>query len=147
MTDQGPGPSPAAPAPMGVPANAAIAPPDLAGPPYPPDAPVATGNGEASTEAPFPASDQATAQRDPLAPTRAGRAWARVLPALVLLALILVFVFQNLHNVRVSFFTASGRFPLALALLASAAAGALLVLAIGSVRILQLRRAVKQKVR
>lgn len=80
-----------------------------------------------------------------LASTRAGRAWVRVVPALVLLALILVFVFQNLHSVKVSFFTASGRVPLAVALFGSAAGGALMVLAIGSVRILQLRRAVKKQ--
>ena len=80
-----------------------------------------------------------------LGPSRAGRAWARILPALLVLGLVLLFVFQNLHDVRVSYFTASGRFPLAVALLAAAAGGALVVLAIGSVRILQLRRVVRRQ--
>ena len=59
--------------------------------------------------------------------TRAARTWMRVLPALILLAVTLVFVFQNLRSTKVSFFTASGRLPLALALLA-AALGAVVVL-------------------
>lgn len=74
--------------------------------------------------------------------TRVGRTWVRVLPALVLLAATLVFVLQNLRSAKVSFFTASGRFPLGLALLAAAALGALVVLALGSVRIVQLRHLV-----
>jgi len=67
----------------------------------------------------------------------------RVLPAMVLLGVMLLFVFQNLASTRVRFVTASGRLPLAVALLASAAAGALVVLALGSVRILQLRRVIR----
>jgi uncharacterized integral membrane protein len=74
--------------------------------------------------------------------TRVGRAWVKVLPALLVLAVILVFIFQNSQSAKVSFVTASGRLPLAIALLASAALGALFVLALGSIRILQLRRVI-----
>ena len=77
--------------------------------------------------------------------TRAGRAWVRVLPALVVLAVILVFIFQNSQSAKVSFVTASGRLPLAVALLGAAALGALFVLALGSIRILQLRRLVHRR--
>lgn len=98
-------------------------------------------------------NDRRSGQRDitqtsaPAAPTdvvatRAGRAWVKVLPALVVLAVILVFVFQNSQSAKVSFVTASGRLPLAVALLGAAALGALFVLALGSIRILQLRRMV-----
>ena len=76
--------------------------------------------------------------------TRASRTWIKVLPALVLLAVILMFVFQNSKSADVSFATASGRIPLALALLGSAALGGLLVLALGSVRILQLRKVIRR---
>jgi uncharacterized integral membrane protein len=65
-----------------------------------------------------------------------------VLPALLVLAVILVFIFQNSQSAKVSFVTASGRLPLALALLAAAALGGLFVLALGSIRILQLRRVI-----
>jgi uncharacterized integral membrane protein len=70
-----------------------------------------------------------------------------LVPALILLIVMLVFIFQNLHDVKVSFFTASGSLPLALALLLAAILGALIVLCLGSIRILQLRRTVKRRSR
>jgi putative membrane protein len=76
--------------------------------------------------------------------TRASRAWVRVLPVLVVLVVILVFVVQNHHDVKVSFFSASGTLPLSVALIGSAVLGGLLVLALGSVRIFQLRRRVRR---
>ncbi|MGA7416867.1 MAG: lipopolysaccharide assembly protein LapA domain-containing protein [Acidimicrobiales bacterium] len=79
--------------------------------------------------------------------TRAGRLWMALLPALIFLVVLLVFIFQNLHNVKISFFTASGSFPLALALLLAAVGGALIVLCLGSIRILQLRRTVRRRSR
>lgn len=72
--------------------------------------------------------------------TRASRAWIRVLPSIVVLAVMLVFIFQNRQNVKVSFFSAQGSWPLSVSLLAAAALGATLVLALGSIRIVQLRR-------
>ena len=75
--------------------------------------------------------------------TRTSRAWMRVLPSLILFAIMLMFVLQNLRSAKVTFFAASGTLPLALALLAAAALGALLVLALGSLRIIQLRKLAK----
>jgi uncharacterized integral membrane protein len=80
-------------------------------------------------------------------PSRAGRLWVGMISALVLLVLMLVFIFQNLHNVKISFFTASGSFPLALALLLAAVVGALIVFCLGSIRIIQLRRTVRRRSR
>jgi uncharacterized integral membrane protein len=51
-------------------------------------------------------------------------------------------VFQNLRHTKVTFFTASGSVPLAVALLVAAALGGLLVLALGSIRIVQLRKVI-----
>ncbi|MFZ0665285.1 MAG: hypothetical protein WAM97_05985 [Acidimicrobiales bacterium] len=102
-----------------------------------PPAPEASGIEAADVE---PLSPVLTSETPRVTSTRASRAWVRVIPALVLLAVILIFVFQNLGSTKVSFVTASGRVPLALALLAAAALGGLSVLAIGSVRILQLRK-------
>jgi uncharacterized integral membrane protein len=76
--------------------------------------------------------------------TRASRTWTRVLPVLVLFAAILLFVLQNLRSSKVSFVSLSGTLPLGVALLAAVALGALLVLALGSVRILQLRKLVRR---
>ena len=77
--------------------------------------------------------------------TRTSRAWIRLLPALVVLVVILVFVFQNPKDVKVSLFTFSGTFPLSVALLGAVVLGALMTLALGSVRIFQLRRKVHRK--
>jgi uncharacterized integral membrane protein len=76
--------------------------------------------------------------------TRASRTWVKVLPSLLLLAIVLIFVFQNLRSTKVHFVTASGALPLALLLLGAAACGGLSVLALGSVRILQLRKVIRR---
>ena len=76
--------------------------------------------------------------------TRASRAWTRVLPALIVLGILLVFVLQNLRRAKVSFAGFSGTLPLAVLLLAAAGLGALFVLALGSVRIVQLRRVIRR---
>jgi uncharacterized integral membrane protein len=77
--------------------------------------------------------------------TRASRAWTRILPALLLLAIILVFVFQNLDNTKITFLMFSGTVPAALALIIASALGGLLVLTIGSIRIIQLRKVIHTK--
>jgi uncharacterized integral membrane protein len=77
--------------------------------------------------------------------TRTSRAWIRLLPVLVVLVVILVFVFQNPKDVKVSLFTFSGTLPLSVALLGAVILGALMALALGSVRIFQLRRQVHRK--
>ena len=64
---------------------------------------------------------------------------------LVVLIVILVFVFQNPKDVKVSLFTFSGTLPLSVALLGAVILGALMTLALGSVRILQLRKQVRRK--
>jgi uncharacterized integral membrane protein len=77
--------------------------------------------------------------------TRTSKAWIRLLPLLVVLIVILVFVFQNPKDVKVSFFTSSGTLPLSVALIGAVILGALMTLALGSVRILQLRKQVRRK--
>ena len=67
--------------------------------------------------------------------------WARVLPALVLLTLFVVFILQNLRHAKVSFLNVSGSIPVAVALLAAFALGAVSVLLLASIRVLQLRNA------
>jgi len=76
--------------------------------------------------------------------TRVSRAWNGLVPAVVLLVLILVFIFQNLHKTRVSFLMFSGTLPLAFALLAAAAFGGLFVLTLGSIRMVQLRKVIRR---
>lgn len=71
----------------------------------------------------------------------------RLLPLLIVLVVILVFVFQNPKDVKVSIFTFSGTLPLSVALLGAVILGALMTLALGSLRIVQLRRQVHRKSR
>lgn len=72
--------------------------------------------------------------------TRISSAWTAVGVGLVFLIALLIFIFQNLENVRVTFITFHASFPLALSLLCASVAGALVVLLLGVARIIQLRR-------
>ncbi|HET7530348.1 MAG TPA: lipopolysaccharide assembly protein LapA domain-containing protein [Mycobacteriales bacterium] len=73
--------------------------------------------------------------------TWTGRIWTALIPALVFLVLLIVFIAENGQHVEVKFFGATGHISLALALLIAAVAGAVVVLLVGTVRILQLRLA------
>jgi uncharacterized integral membrane protein len=57
------------------------------------------------------------------------------------LAVILIFILQNLQSVELSFVVFRGRLPLAIALLFAAILGAVLVMAFGGARIRQVRMA------
>lgn len=72
--------------------------------------------------------------------TRISVLWTAVAVGMVVLAATLLFIAQNSASVRVHFLTAHGELPLGVALLFATLLGAILVLAIGSVRMLQLRR-------
>jgi uncharacterized integral membrane protein len=73
--------------------------------------------------------------------TRTGRLWLMLVPTLGFLILLIVFIAENGQGVEVKFFGTSGNISLALALLIAAVSGAVLVLLVGSARILQLRLA------
>jgi uncharacterized integral membrane protein len=73
--------------------------------------------------------------------TRTGRIWTALAPAIVFLILLIVFIAENGQHVKVKFFGATGHISLALALLIAAVSGAVIVLLVGTVRILQLRLA------
>lgn len=95
---------------------------------------IASSGGSTSPEPP----DQAQV------PLRTGfsAAWTALALGAVTLIVVLVFILQNLRSVEVSFLVFSGVLPLGVALLFAAIAGALVVLAVGSARMLQLRLAV-----
>lgn len=71
--------------------------------------------------------------------TRLSGAWTAVVFGLITLVVILVFILQNQNSVELSFLVFSGRLPLAVALLFAMILGALIVVAFGAARILQLR--------
>jgi uncharacterized integral membrane protein len=71
--------------------------------------------------------------------TRLSGAWAAVVVAVVALVVILVFILQNPQSAELYFLTFHGHLPLAVALLFAMVLGAIVVLALGGGRILQLR--------
>jgi len=105
------------------------------------DAPLANSD----QDVPVEAGAEPGAPSEVIMSTRTSRAWIRLFPGLVVLVVILVFVFQNPKDIKVSLFTFSGTLPLSVALLGAAVLGALMALALGSVRIVQLRKQVRRK--
>jgi uncharacterized integral membrane protein len=91
-------------------------------------------------EVPPAIENQVGTVSESISSTRTSRVWIGVLPVIVVLIIILVFVFQNSKDVKVSLFTLSGTLPLSVALLGAVILGALMVLTLGSLRIFQLRR-------
>ncbi|NNN20254.1 MAG: DUF1049 domain-containing protein [Acidimicrobiaceae bacterium] len=96
-----------------------------------------------TTEPEGPIDETSSIPRGSIKSTRASRTWTRIFPSVVLLAIILLFVFENLGSTKITFVTFSGTVPLALALFVAAALGGLLVLAVGSIRIVQLRKVIR----
>jgi uncharacterized integral membrane protein len=82
--------------------------------------------------------------RRPLKPTRASAVWMALAVGVLVLVAILIFVAQNSAKVRINFLWMHGTLVLGIALLISAILGVLLTLAVGSVRMLQLRRLAKR---
>jgi uncharacterized integral membrane protein len=82
---------------------------------------------------------------DPLRGSRTSGLWTAVIALVLLLVLLAVFVFQNTQQVRVTYFGWDVEAPLSAALLVATAAGGLIVVAAGSLRILQLRRRVRRE--
>jgi len=76
----------------------------------------------------------------PVPSTRAGTLWVALGVGFVLLVVVLVFVMENLHSVRASFFGAHWDLPLGVDILLGALLGGAVVLLFGAVRIIQLRR-------
>jgi uncharacterized integral membrane protein len=76
--------------------------------------------------------------------TRASALWTALAVGVLVLIAILIFVVQNGAKVKISFLWLHGTLALGIALLISAILGILLTLAIGSARMLQLRRLAKR---
>ena len=107
-----------------------------------PDEPAFDGTSAPPAPSPPPASQDAP---DPLRHSRTSGAWAGVIAAAVLLVLLVIFIVQNTESTRIEFLGFDGSVPLAAALLLAAVVGMAVVGAVGSLRILQLRRRVKRE--
>ena len=76
---------------------------------------------------------------------RSRHLWLGLIPAMIALVIMLVFIFQNLRETTVSFLGFSGGAPLGLARVAAALLGGIVVFALGSVRIVQLHKLVRDR--
>jgi uncharacterized integral membrane protein len=91
---------------------------------------------------PLPASTTST---DPAVKfTRAGALWTALIVGFLILILLLIFVAQNTASTPFTFFAWHWSLPLGVAILLAAVGGGLLTVAVGTARILQLRRAAKK---
>ena len=107
----------------------------------------------ASPEPTVPSASGATAPSENDATTKAtrsvpkstiaGRFWIVLGGAVVVAILLIIFIAENSQRVTIHFLGAKGSISAALALLIAAVAGAIIMLLVGTVRIVQLRGEVK----
>jgi uncharacterized integral membrane protein len=102
------------------------------------------GSGVATAEPPAAAAERSAATSPVIPPTRAGHTWLALAAGMFFLVVVLVFILQNLHSVRVHFFWATWTIPLAVDLLLATVLGGLIMFTAGSLRIVQLRRVAKR---
>jgi uncharacterized integral membrane protein len=77
--------------------------------------------------------------------TRISTAWVSVVVAIIFGVALIDFIAQNTRDVRIDFFSVSGRMPVAVALLVAALAGAIVVVAVGIGRVAQLRLTMRRQ--
>lgn len=104
-----------------------------------------SGAQPADTEpSPATSADTRDSGKDPLRGSRTSGLWAGLIALGVVLVLLIIFIAQNTQPVSVTFLGWTGSTPLAVALLVATTAGLFLTAAAGTLRILQLRRRVRQ---
>lgn len=76
--------------------------------------------------------------------TRAAALWSALITGFVVLIVLLVFIMQNTESTTIRFLPWEWSLPLGVAILLAAVGGGLLTVAVGTARIVQLRRAAKK---
>jgi putative membrane protein len=110
----------------------------------PASAPPALGDGTGTP--PVSAAPPASAATPPRArrTSRIGATYTAMIAGAVALIVVLIFIVENAHSVTISFVGQHLRVSLAVALLLAAIAGALIMAAVGTARIAQLRLALRR---
>jgi len=76
--------------------------------------------------------------------TRAGALWSALIAGFFILILLLIFIAQNTASTPFTFLAFHWSLPLGVAILLAAVVGGLITVAVGTARILQLRRVAKK---
>ena len=76
--------------------------------------------------------------------TRAGALWTALIAGFLILILLLIFIAQNTVDTPFTFLGMHWSLPLGVAILLASVGGGLLTVAVGTARIIQLRRAAKK---
>ncbi|BBX75465.1 DUF1049 domain-containing protein [Mycobacterium shinjukuense] len=104
-----------------------------------------TSNPPGSPVPPPPEPRPHPTTKDPTAKfTRAGALWSALTVGFLILIVLLIFIAQNTTSTPFTFFGWHWSLPLGVAILLAAVGGGLLTVAVGTARILQLRRAAKK---
>jgi uncharacterized integral membrane protein len=103
-----------------------------------------SSNPSASTDPPPDAAPAPPSGEPPVKFTRAGALWTALILGFLILIVLLIFVAQNTADTPFTFFNLHWNLPLGVAILLAAIGGGLLTVAVGTARILQLRRAAKK---
>lgn len=81
----------------------------------------------------------------PVPRTRTGATWVGICTAVLTLVVLIVFMLQNTRRVEVSFLWMDGSVPLALALLIAGVGVGIVAMVVGTARVTQLRRLVRDR--
>jgi uncharacterized integral membrane protein len=103
-----------------------------------------SSNPSASTDPPPDAAPAPPSGGPPVKFTRAAALWTALILGFLILIVLLIFVAQNTADTPFTFFNLHWNLPLGVAILLAAIGGGLLTVAVGTARILQLRRAAKK---
>lgn len=112
-------------------------------PSLPPDQPELGMPPEASTPPGVPATKPESAVKF----TRAAALWSALIGGFVVLIVLLVFIMQNTDSTTIHFLGWQWNLPVGVAILLAAVCGGLLTVAVGTARIVQLRRAAKKNLK
>ena len=100
------------------------------------------------SDAPHPAPvESKTAPEDAVKFTKAAAMWGALIFGFLVLIVLLIFIAQNTESAEFAFLGWRWSLPLGVAILFAAVAGGLLTVAVGAVRIFQLRRAAKKNLK
>lgn len=113
-----------------------------------PDVPPASGTPPLGNPAPGkPPAKSPPPPESAVHRTRAAALWAALTLGFLVLIVLLIFIMQNTESAEFAFLGWHWSLPLGVAILFAAVAGGLLTVAVGAVRMFQLRRAAKKNLK